>query len=80
VSKLKDKRGSAYQIPLEIDSSAVIPAHAGIQTIFPYRLKRNLDAGFHRHDELSRRLKVVTSRWSEEFRPRRIETLSHGSL
>jgi hypothetical protein len=28
----------------------VIPAEAGIQAVFERKLKRNLDAGFHRHD------------------------------
>jgi len=36
----------------------VIPAEAGIQTVFDHQLKTNLDAGVRRHDELSLRLKA----------------------
>jgi hypothetical protein len=43
------------------------PHSGGIKAGFELELKTNLDAGFHRHDELSRRLKVVMSRWSEDF-------------
>jgi hypothetical protein len=35
----------------------VIPANAGIQAIFELKPQPNLDAGFHRHDELSLHLK-----------------------
>jgi hypothetical protein len=35
----------------------VIPAEAGIQAIFGIEPQTNLDAGFHRHDELWIRLK-----------------------
>jgi len=39
-------------------SVPVIPAEAGIQTVFELELKTNLDAGVRRHDEHSLRLKA----------------------
>jgi hypothetical protein len=37
---------------------SVIPAQAGIQAVFELEPEPNLDAGFHRHYELSLRLKA----------------------
>jgi molybdenum-dependent DNA-binding transcriptional regulator ModE len=45
----------------EVVARSVIPAES--RRVFELELKTNLDAGFHRHDEFSRRLKIVMDRF-----------------
>ncbi|MGN6716181.1 MAG: hypothetical protein ACTHLX_02185, partial [Candidatus Binatia bacterium] len=40
-------------------SVSVIPAHAGIQAVFVFGPRANLDAGLRRHDKSSLRLNTI---------------------
>ena len=57
---------------------SVFPAHAGIQAGFELEPKTNLDAGFHRHDELSLCLQHALSsvEGARDFKHLRKGTLS----
>ena len=61
LSNLGTKLRASEVIGWKATPLPVIPAEAGIQAVFEFKMKTNLDAGIRRHDERSLCLKHARS-------------------